>query len=441
MLVNAPTQTGLRLVSIMSLALLAGCASFAQGVTEAMLSSTGRTTEDTRTCEAEGMPFPGLEAQLAEQDKLPPITEGESDRPTLKVLYIHGIGTHLPGHGGQLAANIAQSTGLLERAPRQKRIELISPVPGMGSLGEINIARLTNTERSRDLLFYELTWSSITNPAKEAIAFDQSSYFTSKRASINQTIRNFINDVAPDPIAYAGVNNAAIMSSVIQTFCWASSRTWNELPESTSGVACDADMKGFGSRVGKDQVAFITHSLGSRITLDALQTIAANPKLASDPRIRAAFQPMRDQRIPIYMLSNQLPLLEAGHHVREVRGQIDQFCGPDAPHADQRFFEELRLITMTDPNDLMSYPVPDAWVNRYTESRLCPTVTNIYLNVVPVQSAFGLGEFANPLAAHVGYNGDERVGALIAKGAGHDNVAPVVADRCTFRRTDESLMR
>jgi hypothetical protein len=33
------------------------------------------------------------------------------------------------------------------------------------------------------------------------------------------------------------------------------------------------------------------------------------------------------------------------------------------------------------------------------------------------------------------------VGALIAKGAGHPDVAPLVAERCTFRATDESLMR
>ena len=36
---------------------------------------------------------------------------------------------------------------------------------------------------------------------------------------------------------------------------------------------------------------------------------------------------------------------------------------------------------------------------------------------------------------------DERVGGLLANGAGHPGVAPSVAERCTWRKTDESLMQ
>ena len=58
-----------------------------------------------------------------------------------------------------------------------------------------------------------------------------------------------------------------------------------------------------------------------------------------------------------------------------------------------------------------------------------------------MSSLLGLGDVANPLAAHLGYDADERVGGLIAHGAGHPSVAPIVAERCTWRETDESLMR
>ncbi len=60
--------------------------------------------------------------------------------------------------------------------------------------------------------------------------------------------------------------------------------------------------------------------------------------------------------------------------------------------------------------------------------------------MVPVNSLLGLGDVANPLNAHLGYDADERVGGLLAHGAGNPNVAPIVADRCTWRATDESLM-
>jgi hypothetical protein len=33
------------------------------------------------------------------------------------------------------------------------------------------------------------------------------------------------------------------------------------------------------------------------------------------------------------------------------------------------------------------------------------------------------------------------VGALLARGAGNADIAPLVAERCTWRETDESLMR
>jgi hypothetical protein len=58
-----------------------------------------------------------------------------------------------------------------------------------------------------------------------------------------------------------------------------------------------------------------------------------------------------------------------------------------------------------------------------------------------VASILGIGDAANPLAAHTGYGVDERVAALLADGAGHPGVAPIVAERCSFRETDESLMR
>ena len=89
----------------------------------------------------------------------------------------------------------------------------------------------------------------------------------------------------------------------------------------------------------------------------------------------------------------------------------------------------------------MSYPVPDKFANNYIESRLCPSITNVMINVAAVNSLLGLGEVANPLSAHTAYGADDRVGAIIARGAGNPNVAPIVTERCTWRETDESLMR
>ncbi len=294
--------------------LLVGCASFAKGVTEAILERTSGESEDTRMCEVEGVPFEGIEPYLARQDSLPPIGDGDSSRPQVKVVYVHGIGTHRPGHGIDLMQNLTHSLALDVRSPRPKTIGLVDPETPDESLGELNLFRFTDQHRKRDLVFYELTWSSITQSSKEAIAFDESDVYKTRRASVNQAMREFINDVAPDPIAFAGNRGERILKAIGQSLCWVMSTTWSQLPESTTGQACKLDGD-FGSRAAIDDFAFITHSLGSRAILDSLQKVvrrAGDPDVRDNRDAQRLTDALRERELQLFMLSNQLPLLEAG---------------------------------------------------------------------------------------------------------------------------------
>ena len=425
--------------ALVPLALLGGCESFGRGVTQAVLDGSGSTDEDTRSCEVEGRPFPGIEPFLEAQDKLPPFVEGDSDRPEVKVLFVHGIGTHAPGHGTALRNNLATQLGLEIRAPRPKRIVIAHPeFPGQ-NLGEINVSRLTDTAQRRDLLFYELTWSPITQPDKDLLAFDKEQDYVLRRAAVNQAMRTFVNDIAPDPLAYAGQKREPILVSVAQSICWVVSRGWSELPELTERQWCGPDLPGIGSRLELDDFAIITHSLGSRATLDALQRLTNLP-MTADPGLTRIADDFRVREVQLFMLSNQLPLLEAGREGQQIVEQAGAYCGPNATKPG-RFLAETQIVAFSDPNDLMSYPIPDQFADRFIDSRLCPSVTNVMINVASVNSLLGLGDVANPLAAHSGYGPDDRVGALIARGAGNPHVAPVVAERCTWRETQEGLMR
>ena len=151
------------------------------------------------------------------------------------MLYVHGIGTHVPGDGTTLRQTLAKSLGLDIRAPRPKRIVIASPSFPNQNLGEINVTRLTDEQHRRDLLFYELTWSPITQPDKDLIAFDKEQDYVLRRAALNQAMRSFVNDVAPDPLAYAGQKREPILVAVTQSICWVVSRSWSELPELTEG--------------------------------------------------------------------------------------------------------------------------------------------------------------------------------------------------------------
>ncbi len=422
--------------------LLGGCASIAKGVAEAVLESKSGEDEDTRMCEAEGVPFKGIEPYLARQDSLPPIADADLSRPQVKVIYVHGIGTHMPGHGIDLMQTLTHSLALDVRSPRPKRIALVNRENPDVSLGELNLFRFTDENRKRDLIFYELTWSSITQSSKEAIAFDESEVYKARRASLNQSMREFINDIAPDPIAFAGNSGEGVLNAIGQSLCWAMSTTWSELPESTTGQACKLG-EGFGSRAAIDDFAFITHSLGSRAIMDSLQRTVRrsdDPEFHDNIYVQRLTDALRKREFQLFMLSNQLPLLEAGQDPQEITGAAAEFCGPDAPRSHERFFKSLQMVAFSDPNDVMSYPIPETWVERYVDSRLCPKVTNITINIANVNSFFGLGTFANPLTAHTGYDEDERVGSLMAKGAGHEDITPIVRERCSWVATDESLM-
>ena len=132
--------------------------------------------------------------------------------------------------------------------------------------------------------------------------------------------------------------------------------------------------------------------------------------------------------VKVFMLANQLPLLQSGLEPASVRDAVPAYCRPDGAHYADRLFEETDLIAFSDPNDLLSYPIPDRFVRDYVDLRLCPQQVNVTINVAPVTDLIGLGEFANPLAAHVEYENDERVIDLITRGIGQPETTPVVKD-------------
>ena len=431
------------LIISLVLPLICGCSGFVQGVVQGVLEHQSQEREDTRACTVDGVAFQGLAPLLERQRGYAGIHAMDPTRPTLKVIYVHGIGTHYPGHTAQLVEGLANSLALTVRSPRAKHVSLVSPDDPTVSLGELNVTRLTDPKRSRDLIFYELTWSAINQSARESIAFDSSQLHRSRRASINQMVRNFTNDTLPDPIAYAGNKGALIRASASQAFCWAISTTWRALPEETVGKACEPG-PGYGSRVDIDDYVIVTHSLGSRIAMDALQALSerlSDPQFAKQSSVRKLTERLQQKEITLFMLSNQLPLLEAGQEQQIITGETAMFCGDSAPRSSERFLKSVHLVAFTDPNDVLSYPIPSFWAERYLDSRQCVRVTNVTINIAEVRDLFGFGEFADPLVAHSSYKSDERVRNLIARGAGHADVAPVVAERCTWTETDEALMR
>jgi len=402
---------------------LAGCKGMAKGVSEAYFESHQK--EDSRKCYVRGRPFGGLEPFLTEQDRTS--SASRTDRRTLKVLMVHGIGSHAPGYSTRLAENLAKTFSLTQMQEQDRMFALSSPsaLPGR-ELGVLRVSRYTNKAGTRELVFGELTWDPIVELEKRSIVFDNSDEYSFRRASINNVLKTFVNDTIPDVVMYYGSSRLPIQASVQQGLCWLMSKRWQDLPKEGTQY-CDMKAPDFLSRID-DNYVFITHSLGSRITTDALQRISSIEDVRSSERARM----FRKKRFTVYMLSNQLPLLQLGWDAPAVRGKIEQICRDRAPRSEERMVQELRLVAFSDPNDLMSYAITPRYLDAHVDSRLCPTLTNVILNVAEVKDLFGAGTLANPIEAHTGYENDSRVIELIARGIGNDWTAPEVQKRCTW---------
>lgn len=404
--------------------LLGGCSGLAKGVTEALMGDD-EVKVDTRKCYVRGRKFPGLESYMQAQER--EFQAGVLNRRTLKVLMVHGVGSHSPGYSTRLGENFARALTLDQVEETPKEFQLAHPLLP-GELGTLRVSRYFNNDKGRELIFFELTWDPIIEAAKQTISFDASGEYSFRRTGINNTLKLFINDTVSDVVLYFGENREHIQASVRQSMCWMLSESWMTLPEKGSAF-CNAGSAGSLDQL-KDDYVLITHSLGSRVTNDSLQSIAELIK--SYPEFGKRVESLQEEIFPVFMLSNQLPLLQLGQTEPVVSGQIGQICGDNAPRADERLFRETPLIAFSDPNDLFSYAIPPNYLDQHIDSRLCPTLTNVILNVAPLTDLFGLGEIANPMFAHTEYDNDERVIKLITHGIGYSDTSPVINERCEW---------
>lgn len=399
--------------------ILGGCQSFGKGITEAILEK--QDSIDTRACEITGPQFNGLKSQLEVPDR------------KMKVLMVHGVGNHLPGYSTEFLEKLTQELELSVTAKAYKNITLVHAKDPEKRLGNLRISRYLSQDQKQEMLFYELTWSEITAKEKEVLSYDNSGEESFRRAEVNDLLKKFSNDTGPDPIIYLGEKREDILVAFAQSFCWMISGDWNSLPNDKAQLCSSKNV----TPSNNDSYAFVSHSLGSRITIDGLQRIAAI--ILNDANTPAYYTELasvlKDKEIPIYMMSNQLPMLQLGRKPADITHQETTYCKPGGEKYADRLMQKTNIVAFSDPNDLLSYKLPHDFVSKYLDSRLCIDVTNININVAKIYDAFGLGNLANPMDAHVGYDTDDRVIALIAKGINNDKTNQIVKERCRWTQT------
>ncbi len=406
--------------------ILTGCSSFGKGVAEAFLEK--QESDDARECSVWGSAFNGISPSL------------ERRQGITKVLMTHGVGDHDPGHATMLMEKLGQALDLTVINKRFRDIKLFDPNKPERVLGNLRINRLLSKDRKRQMLFYELTWSKISAPLKKILAYDNSGEYSFRRAEVNDLLKEFSNNTGPDPMIYLGDQREAILSAFTQSACWMMAFDWDDMPGREDEIVnCEFNDDRLLEHISVDDYIFISHSLGSRITIDGLNRIARLSEQVTSAEdmlsTRTIATQLQDKDIPIYMLSNQLPMLQLGRELPEIVGQTRAYCRTDGAHFDDRAFRNVTIYAFSDPNDILSYVLPSGFVDKYIDSRMCVDVTNIMINIAHVFDAFGLGTVANPLEAHIGYDSDDRVIALMANGIGTQNSTKLVEQRCKWIET------
>lgn len=419
-------------LTISILPLISGCSSIAKGVTEAVLSEEKGETVDKRLCEIEGPSFEGIQSSLGQQRPgSPKIT---------KVLMVHGISNHVPGYSSRLQKGLYEKLGLTKTETQIKTIALDNASIKWDkdephTLGTLRVTRHTDDNHTRELLFYELTWSPISDIQKERLSFDSANNEGLPRATLNGSLKSFMNATVPDLLIYNGNGYERITTSVKESVCWMLGNNWGDLPED-GAHQCSTWKGSTFANLAVDDHFFITHSLGSRITIDTIQNfgnIAPEYSNPDDEKIqRKISDEIRNKDFTVFMMANQLPLLQMGRDAPEIAGEEKTYCSTSATKADERIMRKMGIVAFSDPNDILSYPVPMHFTSTGIDSRICPSVTNVSLNIAEQKSLFDAASFANPMTAHSGYMEDDRVIELIANGIGDGQASPLIQKSCRW---------
>lgn len=407
---------------LLSLLFISACSSFGKGIAEAVLENDDKV--DTRQCDIRGDKFDGINQYFANGKEV-------------KVLIIHGVGTHQSGYSGRIRDNLCKKLRLKIVSRRPKNITLIDPTDKKTIIGTLRVSRAQSKDLKKTILFYELAWSETTIAQKQILKYDMAKENTYKRAAFNNVVKGFMNDTVPDPLIYVTDEHNYILNATKQSTCWMLGKSWEQLKDGSQKLCQVAPYKQIKS-LSEDNIIFVTHSLGSRIFIDSILSLAEDVAVAEqkNPQAQYYINQLKNKELTVFMLANQLPFLQIGRKVPKIHGQIASFCQESGKNYNHRIFKRLNIVAFSDPNDILSYTIPQSFADNYLDSRICPYVTNVTLNIVEPVSAFGISA-VNPLAAHTNYDNDERVLEIITQGTLDEQNEVISSGKCYFYETQD----
>lgn len=329
--------------------------------------------------------FPGL---IAVGD------DGKSKSRLVDVVSVHGMCTHgLDDWVVEKSAELAKSTEGVASEP-----EKIAEYNGL----RLYLTTVTSDKLDVTVNNYSFLWSPMTASAKMALCYDSNkkaggcveASYPYKRASLNGKLKSgLVNDCLADALLYTGYLGDDIRAAFRQAI------------QKIGDLRQDRYL---------GPLFIITESLGSKVMVDSMQP---DPAIKSGLSTSASSLLATDQ---VFMAANQLPLL--GLATEPVEDDpiiayslyVNVFLNRQRKawvDSDEvlRFKDDLinkpsiGMVAFTDPNDLLSYGLPNG-------------IDSIPVNVTISNDKTYFGYVENPLTAHATYLNNNRIWKLIVFG-------------------------
>jgi hypothetical protein len=302
-----------------------------------------------------------------------------------RVIWVHGMCTHDASWATERHATFAAALGT-------------EPGRTIGGPGQ-RVAFETRVEGNKLNVDY-LIWSPLTRPYKERLDYDkpvvQGGEFPHVRAPLNNTLKvGLVNDCLSDAVIYTGPNGNPVRGWLREALCSSFGGRYSD------AVGCDVP-----DSVPTKRTVLISESLGSKILFDAIRAIWKKPSPAIARQLSSVQL--------VFMVSNQVPLLDTADQRPLRRFVASQGLAPVLSSGSSvgaavdvlsearlraRTFrkapdDELQVVAFTDPNDLLSYRLTPASLNRADAS-----IANIIVSNDPTY----LATLERPDYAHCGY--------------------------------------
>jgi len=241
------------------------------------------------------------------------------------------------------------------------------------------------------LKVYELVWDPATSWAKNWYT-GHDAEFNAERERVNRDLKiSVVNESISDAVMYLGSYRELIQFPVLLAYC----KVATDYPANDDGVF-ECPLTGDKSQnaiidareyAAKNNIAIVTHSLGTRIVFDTLGLLGHEgffqsifEKLQADGVVLGNYEGSADSANllrdvfamsldKVFTLANQVPLLElselrnpfdfgGGASTRQLGKGVGQFLKirkQNAVESSEKMEKPLQVVAFTDPNDLLSY--------------------------------------------------------------------------------------